>query len=196
MKNTRFYLSLALIVCLTITAFTPAGNIKRHSIRRIPIDKTVSHLKDSIDNPYSIVIYKNTYELKVYDDQGWYATYPVVFGSKDLGDKMKEGDKRTPDGHFKIILKKINKDWGPELLLDYPNPTSIQKFNERKAQGIIPKTARIGNGIAIHATRPKEEWTVDNYYNWTDGCVSVKYTEMQDLYSYIPVGTPVTILEQ
>nr|MBP8765631.1 L,D-transpeptidase [Ferruginibacter sp.] len=46
---------------------------------------------------------------------------------------------------------------------------------------------------AIHSTRKEEEWTVDNYYNWTDGCVSVKYTEMEELYSYIPVGTPVTI---
>ena len=57
----------------------------------------------------------------------------------------------------------------------------------------MPRGAKIGNGIAIHATRPQEEWTVDNFYNWTDGCVSVKYTEMKDLYSYIPLGTVVTI---
>lgn len=106
---------------------------------------------------------------------------------------MREGDKKTPDGKFKVILKKIHPKWGPELLLDYPNDVSYQKFKERKAQGLIPKNARIGNGIAIHATRPQEEWTIDNFYNWTDGCVSVKYTEMKDLFSYIPVGTPVTI---
>jgi murein L,D-transpeptidase YafK len=148
---------------------------------------------DSTENTYSIVVDKSDYELKVYDEEGWYATYPIVFGSKDLGDKMKEGDKRTPDGKFKVILKKIHPKWGPELLLDYPNDVSYQRFNQRKAQGVIPKNARIGNGIAIHATRPDEEWTVDNFYNWTDGCVSVKYTEMKDLFSYIPVGTPVTI---
>jgi len=148
---------------------------------------------DSVRNPYYIIVDKSEYELYVYDDEGWYATYPIVFGSKDLSDKMREGDKRTPDGSFKVILKKIHQKWGPELLLDYPNQTSVQRFNERKAKGMIPKTAKIGNGIAIHATRPGEEWTVDNFYNWTDGCVSVKYTEMKDLYSYIPVGTPVTI---
>ena len=153
-------------------------------------------LSDSTANPYSIIVYKNTYELKVFDDQGWYATYPVVFGSKDIRDKMCEGDKRTPNGKFKVVLKKINPNWGPELLLNYPNRKLYEKFNERKAKGLLPKNAKIGGGIAIHATRPAEEWTVDNYYNWTDGCVSVKYTEMQDLYSYIPVGTPVTIVEQ
>ncbi len=38
----------------------------------------------------SIVVDKSDYELKVYDDEGWYATYPIVFGSRDLSDKMKE----------------------------------------------------------------------------------------------------------
>lgn len=144
-------------------------------------------------NPYYIIIDKSDYELKVYDDEGWYATYPIVFGSKDLSDKMREGDKRTPTGTFKVILKKIHPKWGQELLLDYPTEESYRKFTARKAQGLIPKNASIGGGIAIHATRPEEEWTVDKYYNWTDGCVSVKYSEMKDLYSSIPVGTKVTI---
>ena len=148
---------------------------------------------DTIYNSYYIIVDKSDYELKVYDEEGWYATYPIVFGSKDLSDKMKEGDKLTPDGNFKVILKKIHPKWGPELLLDYPNDISFQKFNDRKAKGVLVKTAKIGNGIAIHATRPSEEWTIDNFYNWTDGCVSVKYTEMKDLFSYIPVGTSVTI---
>ena len=193
MNSIRAYLSLTLLVCFAMVSFIPAGNKKRHSAKKVTSAKAAS---DSADNPYSIIIYKSTYELKVFDDQGWYTTYPVVFGSKDLTDKMREGDKRTPDGKFKVILKKINTNWGPELLLNYPNPEAYEKFNERKAKGFLPKTAKIGGGIAIHATRPAEEWTVDSYYNWTDGCISVKYTEMQDLYSYIPVGTPVTIVEQ
>ncbi len=144
-------------------------------------------------NPYYIIVDKSDYELRVYDNQGWYATYPVVFGSNDLGDKFMEGDRRTPEGHFKVLLKKVHPKWGPELLLDFPNEESIKKFKEREREGTIPKNARIGNGIAIHATRPEEEWTVDYFQNWTDGCISLKYTEAKDLYSYIPAGTPVTI---
>jgi len=152
-----------------------------------------SHKKTTLQEEYYIIIDKSDYELKVYDADGWYATYPIVFGSKDLSDKMREGDKKTPEGTFKVIVKKMHPKWGPELLLDYPNGESVQKFNERKAAGLISRNAKIGNGIAIHATRPEEEWTVDNFYNWTDGCVSVKYTEMKDLYSYIPLYTKVRI---
>lgn len=186
------------ILCtlFSLMAFVPGrnkkkrGSIKTASTKMV---KKVPAIDDTVENPYYIIIDKSDYELKVYDEDGWFATYPVVFGGKDLGDKMKEGDKKTPDGSFKIILKKIHPKWGPELLLDYPNDVSYQRFNERKKKGLISKNARIGDGIAIHATRPEEEWTIDNFYNWTDGCVSVKYTEMKDLFSYIPVGTPVTI---
>lgn len=183
-----------LVTVITALSFVPPGKKKKkYTPKKISTSAVKTSAKDALKNPYYIIIDKSDYELKVYDDEGWYATYPIVFGSKDLSDKMREGDKRTPDGNFKVILKKINPKWGEELLLDYPNDISFQKFNERKAKGLVPKNARIGGGIAIHATRPQEEWTVDNYYNWTDGCVSVKYTEMKDLFSYIPVGTPVTI---
>lgn len=174
-------------------AFIPGKPKKKSAAKKIEVVKPQKQVSSNDENPYYIIIDKSEYELKVYDDEGWYATYPVVFGGKDLGDKMKEGDRKTPDGKFKIIAKKINSKWGAELLLDYPNGMSIQKFKDRKLKGLIPKNARIGDGIAIHATRPEEEWTVDNFYNWTDGCISVKYSEMKDLYTYIPVGTPVTI---
>jgi murein L,D-transpeptidase YafK len=196
MKFHRLMPYFALLAIIALLSFIPGSEKKKKTskthIPAHPARKAVPS-KPIAESPYYIIVDKSDYELKVYDDEGWYATYPIVFGSKDLGDKMREGDKKTPNGTFKIILKKIHPKWGPEMLLDYPNPESIQKFNQRKASGILPKAARIGNGIAIHATRPQEEWTVDNFYNWTDGCVSVKYTEMKDLFSYIPVGTSVTI---
>lgn len=194
MNRSKWYQFVFVAGVLAALSFIPPVKKKRTAVKKATAAKKIKRaVADSIENPYHIIVDKSDYELKVYDEEGWYATYPIVFGSKDLSDKMREGDKRTPDGDFKVILKKIHPKWGPELLLDYPNDISYRKFKERKAKGLIPKNARIGNGIAIHATRPQEEWTVDNFYNWTDGCVSVKYTEMKDLFTYIPLGTPVTI---
>ncbi len=192
MKTRILILLTPFLFSLLFFSFIPVkkdahGDPHRKSIAKKPLKKT------SAANPYYIVISKKSYELKVYDDQGWYATYPCVFGSNDLRDKFVEGDKRTPEGQFKVLMKKNNSKWKYELLLDYPNQESILKFNERMARGEIPRNAKIGGGIAIHATRPQEEWTVDYYQNWTDGCISLKYSEAKDLFSYIPVGTPVTI---
>lgn len=193
MTNRTPFISSAIFFSLLFFSFIPYN--RKHNA--VPVTGVVkNHLKKVPgDNPYYIIISKKDYELKVYDDEGWYATYPCVFGSADLRDKYMEGDKRTPEGKFKVLLKKIHPKWGYELLLDYPNEESIHKFKERIAEGLVPANARIGSGIAIHATRPQEEWTVDYYQNWTDGCISLKYTEAKDLYSYIPVGTPVTIVE-
>ena len=188
--NTRTFISSASFFALLFISFTPKKEHTSGFSKR-----SFNITRKNSDNPYYIIVSKKDYELKVYDDQGWYATYPCVFGSDDLRDKYMEGDKRTPDGKFKVILKKIHPQWGFELLLDYPNEESIEKFRERKEEGLIPRSAKIGGGIAIHATRPQEEWTVDYYQNWTDGCISLKYSEAKDLYSYIPVGTPVTINE-
>jgi murein L,D-transpeptidase YafK len=144
-------------------------------------------------SPYKVVIDKSEYEMTVYDTDGWVATYPVVFGSKNQSDKKMEGDRLTPDGSFKIVSKKYHKDWGCFLLLDYPNMESQKRFQERKTKGAIPKTAKIGSGIGIHGTKPSEEYAVDKFLNWTNGCISTKYSDIFELYEMLPVGTEVVI---
>ncbi|MBX3256707.1 MAG: L,D-transpeptidase [Chitinophagaceae bacterium] len=142
---------------------------------------------------YTLVIKKSSYEMTLYDSEGWYGTYPVVFGNKKQDDKKMEGDRLTPEGHFKIIGKKIHKQWGKFLMLDYPTKESYERFNTRKATGEIPKKATIGGGIGIHGTRPNEEWVIDKFINWTSGCISVRYSDMDELYDMLPIGTEVVI---
>jgi murein L,D-transpeptidase YafK len=144
-------------------------------------------------SPYRIIIDKSDYELRVYDGDGWLATYPVVFGNKDLSDKKMEGDRRTPEGTFHIIAKKNHKEWGCFMLLDYPNRESLQRFEERKREGQIPRNASVGGGIGIHGTRPNEEYAVDKFLNWTNGCISLKYSDIFELYQTVPVGTEVVV---
>ncbi len=79
------------------------------------------------------------------------------------------------------------------MALNYPTAESIEKFNMRKAQGIIPKSAKIGGDIGIHGTWPHEDYAVDQYQNWTLGCVSLKNEHVEQLYQIIPVGTRIVI---
>ena len=140
-----------------------------------------------------LVIDKSDYELNVYDDKGWFATYPVVFGNNSLADKKMEGDRCTPEGNFHIIAKKIHDKWDRFMALDYPTKESYEKFRERKLNGEIPEGARIGGGVGIHGTWPHDDYIIDRYKNWTMGCISMKNQDVEDLYSYLPVGARVTI---
>src|SRR5690242_17153728 len=92
----------------------------------------------------SIIIDKSDYELSVYDEKGWYATYPVVFGNNSLEDKKMEGDKNTPEGTFHIVGKKVHDKWFRFMMLDYPTRDSWEKFRKGKANGDIPASASIG----------------------------------------------------
>lgn len=151
---------------------------------------------------YKIVITKSVYELKVYKGsptpENWIATYPVTFGLKGLADKKREGDKLTPEGTYHIIelkdlselvrLKKRKKsgDWNKALVLDYPNAEDRKK-------------GKTGGGIWIHGQIPdlkgydKNGIFVDAKSLYTDGCVAMKNDDINDLVSYLPIGTEVQI---
>jgi murein L,D-transpeptidase YafK len=144
-------------------------------------------------SPMYIVIDKRKYELSVYDSHGWYATYPVVFGNNTLDDKKMEGDRNTPEGAFRINSKRVHDKWYRFMGIDYPTKESLEKFNRRKQRGEVPSWASPGGSIGIHGTWPGEDFVVDRYKNWTMGCISMKRNDVQDLYSYVPVGTPVSI---
>ena len=177
--KTPFYLSLMGMVALTSTSFKKAKNYS---------------LRTATKYSYKVIIIKNKYELQIYDSTGeWLVTYPVVFGNKDMGDKMMEGDRKTPEGIFHIAMKRKHEKWNSFLSIDYPTAESYQKFNQRKAKGLIPNSARIGGSIGIHGTWPHEDFAVDTYQNWTEGCISTKNNFIQEIFSMLPVGTTVEI---
>lgn len=172
------------LMALALFAFTT------HESRRV-----VKHrfFNDELNGKPYIIIDKSDYELRVYDNDGWYATYPVVFGSKSLDDKMTEGDRKTPEGVYKIASKRPHEKWDKMMLIDYPTRADYDKFNQRKAQGLVPKNAKIGGGIGIHGTWQRDDMAVDYFQNWTNGCISLKNEEVDELYKIIPIGTSVTI---
>jgi murein L,D-transpeptidase YafK len=141
----------------------------------------------------SIIIDKSDYELSVYDDKGWYATYPVVFGNNSLADKKMEGDKNTPEGSFRIISKRVHEKWCRFMALDFPTQEDREKFNERKQRGEIPANAKIGGSIGIHGVWPHEDFVIDKYKNWTMGCISMKNDDVTEVYGFTNTGARVTI---
>lgn len=161
--------------------FNKAVKSRRALLKTMPVE------------PVRIVIDKSNYELYVYDKQGWFATYPVVFGNSSLDDKKMEGDRNTPEGNFKIVNKRIHDKWDRYMGLDYPNAESLERFKLRKQRGEIPANASPGGGVGIHGTWPHDDYMIDRYQNWTNGCISLKNEDIEDLYSYVPVGTTVTI---
>jgi murein L,D-transpeptidase YafK len=170
---------------VSLLAFRDAGTGKGSSHKRF--------FHRQLTGEVSVVILKESYQLKVYDQDGWYATYPVVFGSKSLDDKMMEGDRKTPEGVYHIASKRPHEKWDKMMLIDFPTQADMDKFETRKSEGLIPRNARIGGGIAIHGTWPHDDMAVDLYQNWTNGCIALKNEDVDELYDLLPVGAQVVI---
>jgi murein L,D-transpeptidase YafK len=125
----------------------------------------------------------------VYQHGDWLRTYNSVAFGREPGVKQYEGDRRTPDGLYRIVGRRRHPRWSRFLLLDYPNLKDRAVHREAYAAGIAPAGA--GGQVGIHGTdEPRfNELGVD----WTLGCISLLNADVRELYDLVPDGTLVLI---
>jgi len=152
----------------------------------------------SYTNPinWSVTILKKRHQLTVYYKGRLYKTYRAVFGrSFELGTKLWEGDRRTPEGVYAIVEKHVSRRWLWFLTLNYPNQVDRRRYELLREGGIVPaeEGTPLGAGgrIGIHGT--DNPILNDGSVNWTTGCISVDNQNIVELYKLLPVGTVVII---
>ncbi len=142
----------------------------------------------------SILIEKSKHRLTLYYEQKPVKSYPVVFCSKPTGDKLREGDKRTPEGILHIRNLYPHPAWSKFLWLGYPNTHSWRQHFQAKVAGRIGWNSPIGGEVGIHGVPTGLDQMVDERNNWTWGCPSLKNKDVDELYSVVRVGTVVEIV--
>lgn len=159
-------------------------------LRSFPIWKkwTEMAINESKENQtYSIVVDKLSRKCFVYFNGAKKYEFDVELGRNWVGDKLRMGDKATPEGKYKIISKFSGTKYNNALLLDYPNEEDRKRFYKEKARGTIPSYAKIGGGIEIHGSGGKG-------VDWTEGCIALEDSEMNLIFRLASIGTPVTIV--
>src|SRR5215831_441404 len=161
--------------------------------------------RDSADPPLPlssprIVVKKGERKLFLYAGDKLVRTYRIGLGLKPVGDKVREGDRRTPEGDFYIFTKNDKSAYYLSLGISYPNAahaqrglrdglitkgqydTILQALGDHKAP---PQDTRLGGDIYIHGNGASRDWT------W--GCVALEDQDIRELFGAVSVGTPVTI---
>lgn len=141
----------------------------------------------------ALIVDKSDYCLQVLYRKRIIRTYKAVFGPRPMENKRMEGDRCTPEGSFTIQTKNPKSQYNKFMLISYPNDSSRVQFNKLQASGIIPKNARIGGDIGIHGIWQGGDDMIDLGVGWTDGCVALRNSDVNELFSMIDVGTKVTI---
>ena len=153
-------------------------------------DWAVSTITDSRrTGSYAILIEKIPPRLHLYQGGKKKYTFEAEFGSNWIGDKKSRGDMATPEGKYQVTkkLSKSSTKYHKALMINYPNKQDVEEFNTRIKNGQIPSDSRIGDLIEIHGDGGKGG-------NWTQGCVALKNSDMDQLFKYVSTGTPVTII--
>ncbi len=139
--------------------------------------------------PNLVVVDRSCRTVSFYRFGQWVRTWDQVALGQNPGVKEQEGDRRTPDGLYRISFKRHHDRWSRFMLLDYPNAKDIDVHRKRLAKGEVSRGP--GGEVGIHGTdKPKLNETG---YDWTWGCVSLMNKDVNELYELAPEGTLVLI---
>lgn len=200
---------------LTLIENNKAPKISNHSIEEIENEEAIAieeetssasnylnynvPLSQLVDQPvqaekFSLLVQKSSYSLFVKYNGRVIKSYPCVFGENPVNDKLKQGDNCTPEGNFSISDIREHFIWGYFLAFDYPNGNSWEKHNRAKQDGRIEQEANIGGDVGIHGVVDGLESLIDSKNNWTEGCVSMKNTDVSEIAQNLAAGTPIKIV--
>jgi murein L,D-transpeptidase YafK len=134
------------------------------------------------------VVHKAKRELALYRRGSLVRTYLVALGQQPVGDKVRRGDMRTPEGLFRIEARNPRSRYHLALRISYPDLAHAERA---RSLGVSA-----GGDIMIHGL-PKKFATVGaahRDFDWTEGCIAVTNEEIEEIWAAVPVGTPIHIL--
>ena len=134
-----------------------------------------------------VVVEKQARRLTVLKGGTTLKSYVVALGRNPIGAKQFEGDGRTPEGEYVVSGRKEDSAFHLALRVSYPNATERAAA---EAQGRSP-----GGDIMIHGLRNGLGFLgpLHRVYDWTEGCIAVTNSEIEEIWRAVPDGTVVEI---
>ena len=157
-----------------------------------------------------IEIIKSEQLLRVRRGDVTYREYPIAHGRGDRGAKEILGDKKTPEGIYRIAGINNSDRFHLFLRLNYPNVKDAfyglknEIINRREFDNIIdalrrgqlpPQNTALGGAIGIHGVgvETAKKLKIHANMNWTEGCIALTNAEVRELRDIIRIGTEVVI---
>ncbi|MEK6265591.1 MAG: L,D-transpeptidase family protein [Clostridium sp.] len=147
-----------------------------------------------------IKVYKEIRILELYGDDILIGRFRIALGSAPIGDKEKEGDKKTPEGKYYICTRNDKSKYTLFLGLSYPNVEDASRGLEnalisdsefKEVQSNIHSGKRpawgtsLGGELGIHGGETNNDWT--------SGCIAVSDDDIRIIWEYTKMNTPVEI---
>ncbi len=149
---------------------------------------SVSHpIQADVRFAEKVLVLKSKRVLQLIHNGKTYKTYDIGLGQQPVGHKTRQGDSRTPEGHYVIDFRNPNSKFTLSLHINYPKQKDI---NQARAKGASP-----GGDIFIHGLPNGMQDSSRAFRNndWTDGCIAVSNKSIRELWRLVKNGTPIEI---
>ena len=135
-----------------------------------------------------ILVDKSDHRLHLVADGRVIQSYRISLGSHPTGDKVEQGDKKTPEGQYVIDWRNPDSRYYRALHISYPNAADRA---EARRRGVDP-----GCMIMIHGLPDSDTGNGEGYVgmDWTDGCIALTNAEIDQLWEVVKDGTPIEIV--
>ncbi|RVC62478.1 MAG: hypothetical protein EOS65_24410 [Mesorhizobium sp.] len=137
---------------------------------------------------YLVRVEKSERRLDLIGDGGKILrSYGIALGGEPLGHKRQEADERTPEGRYVLDWRNANSAAYKSIHISYPNAEDLAAA---KARGVDA-----GGMIMIHGQPNAFGWLgwLLQLVDWTDGCVGVTDSDMDEIWTMVANGTPIEI---
>jgi murein L,D-transpeptidase YafK len=135
-----------------------------------------------------ILVEKKKRKLTLFYNGKVLREYQISLGREPIGHKTRRGDNKTPEGLYYIDYRVEESDFHRALHISYPN---IDDKLRAREQGVPP-----GGNIMLHGLKngDKEIAYYHGVFDWTNGCIAVTNTEIEEIWHLVPNRTPIYIL--
>ena len=157
------------LLLLTFSVSMPAGSA------------TVAEVADQV------IVEKSQRKLYLLQGEKVMRAYDIALGLAPEGDKVQEGDFRTPEGSYRLTNRRIDSDFFMAIQISYPDSRDVARA---RRLGVPP-----GSHIMIHGQpqNPRKSLSYYKKFDWTDGCIAVSNAAMVEIWQLTTPGTPITI---
>lgn len=132
-----------------------------------------------------VVVLKGARQLLLMRDGEVLKAYGVSLGANPVGPKIRQGDSRTPEGIYVLDLHNSNSLYHRSIHISYPNKDDMARA---RRMGVRP-----GGDLFIHGLPNTYLGPSQHLGDWTEGCIALTNTDMDEIWRAVADGTPIEI---
>jgi murein L,D-transpeptidase YafK len=134
-----------------------------------------------------VVVVKHERKLTLMHAGKVLKTYSIALGTAPTGAKERQGDHRTPEGVYFLDSRNEHSQFHKAIHISYPSA------EDRKRAARLGVSS--GGDIFIHGLPNGYGFVgaAHRLHDWTDGCIAVTNSEIDEMWSLVPNGTPIEI---